>query len=147
MSNQVNNHTSATQYPVHVRKYIQKEIAEGALAGPFDSHPFPGACYIHPIMSRPKSNSTDRRIIVDLAFPEGKGINAHVVKNCFFGQPLKHELPTTQHAILLATTLDMNVVVAVIDIKCAYRNYRSDPLDWPLLVISFEDTFYIDLGF
>lgn len=42
--------------------------------------------------------------------------------------------------------LQMDVVIAVIDIERAYRNYRSDPIDWPLLVISFDGQFYIDLG-
>lgn len=142
----INNHTSATQYPDHVRKFIAKELAEGALAGPFQHHPFPNARYVNPLMSRPKNNSSERRIIVDLAFPEGKGVNAHVVKNCVFGQPMKHELPTIHHAIQMAKNRDLNVVIAVIDIERAYRNYRSDPLDWPLLVISFDEKFYIDLG-
>lgn len=144
--NNISNHISATQYPNDVRKYIQKEIAEGALAGPFDSHPFPTARYVNPIMSRPKTNSPDRRIIVDLAFPEGKGINAHVIKNCVFGISLKHELPTIQQAVHLAKTLNLNVAIAVIDIERAYRNYRSDPIDWPLLVMSFDEKYYIDLG-
>lgn len=144
--NHVDNHSSAIKYPDQVRKYIAKELAEGALAGPFSNHPFPNARYVNPIMSRPKSNSNDRRIIVDLAFPEGKGVNAHVVKNCVFGQPLKHELPSTDHAVRIARMLDLNVVVGVIDIERAYRNYRSDPIDWPLLVIAFDNQFYIDLA-
>lgn len=145
-NNHVKNHTSATQYPAHVRKYIAKELSEGALAGPYDQHPFPEAQYVNPIMSRPKGNSLDRRIIVDLAYPEGAGVNAHVLKNCVFGQSLQHELPTTADAIAMAKALDLDLVVAVVDIERAYRNYRSDPIDWPLLVISFDNKFYIDLG-
>lgn len=145
-TNHVKNHTSAVQYPSHVSKYIFKELAEGALAGPYDHHPFPEAQYTNPIMSRPKGNSQDRRIIVDLAFPEGFGVNAFVQKNCVFGQHLQHQLPTTEDAIDMARALDLNVVVAVVDIERAYRNYRSDPIDWPLLVITFDNKFYIDLG-
>lgn len=145
-NNHITNHTSVLEFPLHVSKYIRKELAEGALAGPYDHHPFPDAQYTNPIMSRPKGTSNDRRIIVDLAFPEGHGVNAHVVKNCVYGQPLQHELPTTQHAVDMARALDLNLVVAVVDIERAYRNYRSDPIDWPLLVISFENKFYIDLG-
>lgn len=144
--NSVNNHSSAVQYPDHVRKYIAKELSEGALAGPFDTHPFPHSGYVNPIMSRPKGATGDRRIIVDLAYPEGRGINAHVCKNHVFGQPFEHVLPTTHDAIAIAKELDLNVLVAVIDIERAYRNYRSDPIDWPLLVISFDDKYYIDLG-
>lgn len=145
-ANSVKNHSSATAYPEQVRKFISKELAEGALAGPFSSHPFPSSCYVNPLMSRPKAGSDDRRIIVDLAYPEGEGVNAHVRKNCVFGTLYQHELPTTENAIHMARTYDLNVLVAVIDIERAYRNYRSDPIDWPLLVISCDDQYYIDLG-
>lgn len=140
------NHSSANQYPEQVRKFIQKELQEGALAGPFTQHPFPNSHYVNPLMTRAKNESNDRRIIVDLAFPEGNGINAHVRKNCVFGELQSHVLPSTQDAVRMAKLLDMNVLVAVIDIERAYRNYRSDPIDWPLLVISFDDQYYIDLG-
>lgn len=144
--NRIDNHSSALQYPEHVRKFIAKELREGALAGPFDNHPFPSSGYINPLMSRPKAGSADRRIIVDLAYPDGNGVNAHVQKNTVFGKLYDHQLPSTNDAVHMAKILDLDVVVAVIDIERAYRNYRSDPIDWPLLVIAFDNRYYIDLG-
>ena len=33
-----------------------------------------------------------------------------------------------------------------VDISRAYRNFRSDPLDWPLLGVTFEGNVYIDIA-
>lgn len=67
------NHPSATAYDQHVAKYITKEKSLGAIIGPFKEPPFTPWCNIAPLMSREKTNSPDRRIIVDLSFPPNAG--------------------------------------------------------------------------
>ena len=59
------NHKSALEHPSHVEKYIAEEIQHGAIMGPFNSPPFP--LHTSPFLTREKSNSKDRRIIVDLS--------------------------------------------------------------------------------
>lgn len=131
----VQNHPSAVQFPEHVDAYIQKELAEEAFLGPFAAHPFPISGHINPLMSRPKSNTNQRRIIVDLSYPPSAGINAKVYKGYVFGTFLQHRLPTVQQAIAYIRARDRNVLMAVIDLERAYRNFRGDPIDWPLSVI------------
>lgn len=142
----VNNHSSAIEYPEQVNTYIQKELSEGALAGPFEHPPFKEWNKISPLMTRPKSASTTRRIIVDLSYPQGEGVNAAVQKGIVFGQWIEHKLPSIDQALAIAETFNFEVVSSVIDIERAYRNFRSDPLDWPLLVLEFQNKFYVDLA-
>ena len=63
------NHKGATEHPKALDKYIGKEMSKGAIIGPFKSIPFADKVGISPISTRPKKNSTERRVIVDLSFP------------------------------------------------------------------------------
>ena len=60
------NHKGATDYPQALQKYIAKEKKKGAVLGPFKKIPFNRHVGISPISTRPKKNSEDRGIIVDL---------------------------------------------------------------------------------
>ena len=138
------NHHSARQYPEAIHQYISKEKRLGTLIGPFDNPPFTPWCHVSPLMSRPKSDSHERRIIVDLSFPDG-GVNKHIPSNEIDGEPVAHNLPTIQQALLLLQEIDITeAYMATIDISRAYRNFRSCPADWPLLCIKHENEYFID---
>ena len=65
------NHSSAVQHPDTIRRYIAKETELGALHGPYDAPPFTPWMTISPLMTRQKPDSLERRVIVDLSYPEG----------------------------------------------------------------------------
>ena len=69
------NHPSAIRHDDTIRQYIDKETAMGALYGPYSAPPFTPWMAISLLMMREKPDSTDRRVIVDLSYPDG-GINA-----------------------------------------------------------------------
>ena len=138
------NHASAVRYPDHVRKYINTEVAQGALDGPYTSPPFTPWYVVSPLMTREKQDSDSRRIIVDLSYPEG-GVNAHIRPHVFNGMDAIHTLPTINSAT--ATVAGMcpgDVHMAVIDLSRAYRQFPVTPTDWPLLGIGFEGRYYFD---
>lgn len=139
------NHSSAKKFPKQVQAYIDKELREGALAGPFAHSPFESWDYTNPIMTRPKADG-NRRIIVDLSHPKGAGVNSAVIKGMVFGNHIHHVLPTVQQAIAIARSFGFELSAGVIDIERAYRNFRSDPLDWPLLMIQAEGHYFVDLA-
>lgn len=129
------NHPSAQNFQAHVDDYIDLERELGAIIGPFSAPPFTPWCNVAPLMTREKSNKIDRRIIVDLSFPPEKGPNAYVTRNYVFGQVVTHTLPTIQDVVNIVIGLNFNVVLGSIDIARAYRNFRLEPLDWPLACI------------
>ena len=76
------NHTSAVQYPEDVPVYLSKELHHGAIIGPFENSPISG-CHISPFMTCEKSNSNNRRVIIDLSWPHGHSANAGVDKTSY----------------------------------------------------------------
>ena len=139
------NHTSADAFPTQVQLYIGTELKEQALIGPFTEPPFEWVHY-SPIMTRPKSgqDNAQRRIIVDLSYPDGEDINSCITKNVFQGVHYDHTLPTTDSLVDIIRAMDYEVYMFSIDIARAYRNFHSDPLDWPLMGISFAGDLLID---
>lgn len=138
------NHPSATRFPEHVSQYIKQEIELCGIVGPFTGPPFVPWCHVAPLMSRPKATPGQRRIIVDLTYPEGVGPNAHIIKNQIFGCQVSHSLPTVDDAICIIASHGFSVHLASIDIARAYRNFMLDPYDWPLTCISHMGEYYLD---
>lgn len=96
-------------------------------------------------MSREKATSDQRRIIVDLSYPEGSGPNHFIQKNVVFGENVCHVLPTISEVVELVMHFDYDLLLASIDIARAYRNFPLEPYDWPLNCISHNQQFYIDV--
>ena len=82
-------HSSAIRNPAHVRKFLDKEVRLGAMAGPFASQTFNPWRRTNPLMTRPKRASNDLRVILDLSFPKGESVNSGNSKECLDGAPFK----------------------------------------------------------
>ena len=79
------NHLGATRYPQHIDKYIEKEIQLQATMGPFCIPLFIRRIGVSPLSSRPKRDSQDRRVIMDLTFPFGSSVNDGISKTEYCG--------------------------------------------------------------
>ena len=138
------NHTSAAGYRATIQEYIQKETGMGALHGPYPSPPFVPWFHISPMMTRQKPDSNDRRVIVDLSYPDG-GVNAFIEPHVFNGRPANHNLPTIESAVqAIASTCPGDIHLSVIDLSRAYRQFPVPPTDWPMLGIQFDGMYYFD---
>ena len=60
------NHKSALQYSSHVDVYLNEEMDHGAMLGPF-KQPSIDDLHISPFMTRDKSSSDKRTVIIDLS--------------------------------------------------------------------------------
>ena len=138
------NHSSATNYPCHLTKYVQKETRMDALAGPYKAPPFTPWFVTSRLMSREKQDSDDRRVIVDLSFPDG-GINQYIHPHQYEGEEAIHNLPSVKTAVeSIAATCPGDIHLSVIDLSRAYRQFPVSPLDWPLLGITVGNNYYFD---
>ena len=98
------------------------------------------------MMTRPKAEEGNRRVIVDLSFPEG-GVNAYIQPHLYNGQEVAHSLLTITDLLNLVREGDMeDTLLAVIDISRAYRHFPVCPLDWPLLVLKHGHNYYFDMA-
>ena len=140
----VTNHTSADMYPVQVEQFIQKEITCGAVHGPMDQPPFAEWVHISPIMTGLKADPNRRRVILDLSYPADRSVNSYIKKNMVLGQARSHTLPSVDTLLRDVAELGTGAFLFTLDVKRAYKNFRTCPLDWPLLGFRWKDKYYVD---
>ena len=90
------NHKSALQYPNDIDNYLSEEISHKAIIGPYTVNPIQG-CHVSPFMSREKSGSTNRRVIIDLSWPRDNSVNSGIDKDSYLGTEFNLTFPTIDH--------------------------------------------------
>lgn len=133
------NMPSATKNPEPVQKYVDNEVTEQRILGPFTPEE---ATHIH--VSRfgviPKRHQPGKwRLILDLSSPEGKSINDGIDKEW---SSLQYESVDDAARILMG--LGRGAMLAKIDIAHAYRNVPVHPTDRYLLGMRWKEGTYVD---
>ena len=137
------NHSSAVKFSKHVNEYINTEIQEGAMLGPFHSHPFSNYL-ISPMMSRPKSDSK-RRIIIDLSWNGNCSLNYNVTPH-YDNTTYVLKYPSLDLIQKKVVELGNTACIFKIDISRAFRNLPVDPADVHLLGLYWDNNYFIDLA-
>lgn len=138
------NHASALNYPHHVDQFISMEVSIGGVIGPMKEPPFREWTHVSPLMTREKG-SEQRRVIIDVSYPEENSINAYMYKNCSLGRQREQTLPSVDDVVKIISEMGSTTYMATTDISRAYNNFVSCPLDWPLLGFKWSDSFYCDI--
>lgn len=139
------NHPSGINFKHHVDDFIQTECNFGAMLGPFNMDPFSPWTRKSPVMSRPKKDTEKRRIIIDLTFPEGAGVNSGIDIHSIFGRDISYKLPSIWDLSAHLQNIGPGAWIWVADLQRAYRQLRVDPLDTPLLGLQVEKGIFLDL--
>ena len=139
------NHQSAHQFPQQVGRFIEKELNFGGLVGPLAAPPFMQWSHVSPLMSRPKTNIEERRVITDLTYPRATSVNSYIRKNTVMGMTQSHCLLSVDAVVQRLQEVGPEAHMFTIDISRAYKNFRSCPLDWPLLALTWNDYYYLDV--
>lgn len=84
-------------------------------------------------MTRPKRDSKVRRVIVDMSYPPGQGVNNGINICDYYGKNITYTLPTIKDLINRLQACGKGALVWKADLARAYRQLRVDPLDSPLL--------------
>ena len=87
LQNHHENHKSAMEFPSDVEAYLNEEVSQEAIAGPFKTHPVIN-CHTSPFMTIPKANANNRRVMMDLSWPKGYSVNDGVDKNMYMGSEI-----------------------------------------------------------
>ena len=139
------NHPSALAHPSDIDRFLEKELSKQALLGPFPDPPFSPWTQVSPLMTVPKKDSAKKRVIIDLSYPHGASVNDGVAKNCFQGQEMSYTLPSAADLSSLILSRGPGCFMWKADLERAYRQLRSDPLDYPLMGIRHKGLTYIDV--
>lgn len=140
-----NNHPSALNWIDHVKAFIDKELEYQAVIGPFTQEPFHPWTRVSPIMSRPKRESKERRIIIDLSYPNGTAVNDGIDITNHMGVNITYSLPTITDLVERVKSQGEGAFLWKTDLSRAYRQIRVDPLDTPLLAMRVDDGIFLDL--
>ena len=139
------NHRSAIQHAAAVDKDITKDVNMGALLGPFDVNPFSGIpIVISPLQTVAKANSlNERRIVVDLSFPEGSSVNDGIPKDTFLGEPINLHYPSVDTLADIVRRKGRGALMFKTDLRAAYKQLPLCPGDWPLCAVSWRDKIFV----
>ena len=140
------NHSSATANPEHADKYIDAEVGHEAMIGPFEVPPFEPWFRSNPAMTRPKRDSAEFRAILDMSFPDGHSVNSAIPLSQLDGAPFKLRLPMPSDLAAIMRRCGPGCLLYKVDLSRAYRQLRSDPLDWPFLGLAWRDRAFVDVS-
>ena len=140
----VRNHKGAKEFAVHVQKFLTKEKKFDAILGPLQDNPFNCNICISPLNTVPKKESEERRIILDLSYPNGNSINDFVSKDFYLGQRISLTYPGVDDLVAIVKDKGQGCLLFKRDLSRAYRQLAIDPGDASLLGYSFNGYIYFD---
>ena len=139
----VSNHKGASEFAIQVKEALDREVGMGGSLGPFAVAPFEKTCF-SPLNSVPKKNVEQRRLILDLSFPEHNSINLGIPKHTYLGVPDKMELPSIDKLVERIVKLGKGCKVFKIDLQRAYKQVFICPGDFYLMSFTFQEMVYTD---
>ena len=136
------NHPSAKHYVPDVKAYLEEEVKYKAVLGPFRESPYPDL-HISPFMNRDKPGAKNRRVIIDLSYPQNHSVNAGVHKDQYLGTQFALTLPSLDNITDEMKKLGKGSLIYKVDISRAFRHVKIDPKDYYLLGLKL-DHYYLD---
>jgi hypothetical protein len=143
-SSTVRNHKGATNFSADIHNYLRKEKSYNAVVGPFKANPFIEDMAISPLNSVPKKDSIERRVIVDLSFPDGLAVNDGISKDLYLGEKVSVHYPTVDDFVRLIKKKGRNCKIFKRDLRRAYRQLIIDPGDIHLMGYKWKGHIYFD---
>ena len=138
------NHKGVVEHPQQLQKYITKEQSYGAVMGPYNKIPFSTEMGISPLSTRPKKDSTDRRIILDLSFPIGGVVNDGIPKDSYLGFQASLTFPRTDDFTFRIYQLGQGCCMFKINLSRYFRQIPLDPGDYFLIGYIIDGKIYFD---
>ena len=138
------NHKGAVEHPQALAKYIVKEQGQGAVMGPYRKIPFQQKVGVSPLSTRPKKDSAERRVILDLSFPVGNSVNDGILKDNYMGLPAKLTFPRVDDFALRIYQLGKGCMMFKVDLSRYFRQLPLDPGDYSLLGYVINGKLYFD---
>ena len=138
------NHKGASNYPKQLHKYISKESRYGAVMGPYKKIPFKDKVGISPLSTRPKRDSQDRRVILDLSFPLGDSVNDGIPKDTYMGFAANLSFPKMDQFAVRIFQLGIGCFMFKIDLSRYFRQIPLDPGDYSLIGYVINGDIYFD---
>jgi hypothetical protein len=138
------NHRGALNFSDHVDSFIYKEVTLSAALGPFDQNPLFLPLNLSALNTVEKRDSLERRIILDLSFPDDRSVNAGIIKGEYLGEVWNLTYPTIDLFASMILKKGRNCLMYKRDLKRAYRQFPVDPGDIHLLGYYWRNQLFFD---
>jgi len=140
------NHSGATQFPEVIDSYLETEISDSNILGPFFNNPLSGLVFVSPLNTVPKRDSVDRRIIADFSYPPGSAINDGIDKSWYLGEQVELVYPSVDNLALKLKNIGPGALMFKKDLRKAYRQFKLDPGDINFCSYVWKDGLFLDLA-
>ena len=120
LKNATLSHKSALQFPEHVTAYLNDELDHKAIYGPFEHKPFGEETHISPFITRHKPDSSKRRVIIDLSWPENASVNHYTRANEYLDTAFKLNYPSIDSYTDRLKKLGKGALMHKIDLSRAF---------------------------
>lgn len=141
----VRNHNSALQFAGQVTCWVDANVGNNSILGPFDINPFEVEAFFSPLGTVPKHDSDERRVIMDLSFPKGNAVNDLIPRCEYLGSPFFLKYPRVDDLVEIIKRKGVGCALWKRDLKKAYRQLVwIDPTDVPLLGFTWKGQYYFD---
>lgn len=131
------NLLSARNHPREVQEALNKELMRSHTSGPFKDPPF-AITHCSPLGAVPKKDGSFR-IILDLSSPRDNSVNDGIDPDEF-----SVHYSSFDDAVTLIRLLGPGCEMGKMDIRHAFRLCPVRPADWPLLVMYWDNQYYVD---
>ena len=112
--------------------------------GPYNKIPFEDNVGISPLSTRPKRDSEERRVILDLSFPIGNAVNDGIPKDTYLGLAAECRFPRTDDFAFRIFQLGKGCYMFKIDLSRYFRQIPLDPGDYSLIGYIINGDIYFD---
>ena len=110
------------------------------MLGPLRDPPI-DSLHISPFMTRDKSSSDNRRVIIDLSWPKGQSVNSGVDSDRYLDVDFVLTYPSIDNITDEVLKLGKGCQIFKVDINRAFHQVPIDPGDLDLLGLHWEDYF------
>ena len=120
-------------------------MKHNAIKGPYKDPHYGENTHVSPLMSREKTDSDNRRIIIDLSWPQQASINHFTIANQCISTAYKLQYPTIDNITAKLRDLGSEALIYKIDLSRAFWQLPIDPHDYNLLCLKWNEGYYSDL--
>ena len=140
------NQKGARQHSKQINDYIKKQRKAGTIIGPFKRNPFGKYARFSPLDTRPKKDTEELRVIMNLSHPHAKGsVNHSVDKKMFQGSSIDLKYPSVDDLAKIVVKKGVGCKIFKRDLAKAYKQFFNCPGCIHLLGFVVDDNFYFDL--
>ena len=141
------NQKGVEEFPDQVQEYIDKELQQGSIIGPFHTNPFGKVARFLPLDTRAKQDSEERRVILNLLYPfEAGSVNESISKDKYAGlEDMQLRYPSVDSLAQIVRRKGRKARIFVRDLWKAYRQLWMCPRSIHWLGWSFNNRLYFDV--